>query len=235
MLPIVETGDTEGEDKRKSRKCLWKEIRVSTVRKPDEKTCYYGVAVGSPFVTGCMIYQCCKIKGFTSNTHIHAVSDGAIWITDQYEKQFGDQHKFTLDFYHACDYLSEAADLLNIKDKREWITDQKQKLKNNRSKDVIEYLKRLKQQMYPENESLQTVINYLQVRHEKGQLNYQQAIEQELPIGSGEVESAHRHLLQTRLKIPGAWWKLNRAEEIAQLRALRANNQWNAFWNQKAA
>jgi len=27
-----------------------------------------------------------------------------------------------------------------------------------------------------------------------------------LPIGSGEVESAHRYVIQERLKLPGAWW-----------------------------
>jgi hypothetical protein len=27
-----------------------------------------------------------------------------------------------------------------------------------------------------------------------------------LPIGSGEIESAHRYVFQTRLKIAGGWW-----------------------------
>ena len=48
--------------------------------------------------------------------------------------------------------------------------------------------------------------------------------------GSGEVESAHRQILQKRPKIPGAWQRLERAEEMAQLRALRANQRWNDFW-----
>jgi hypothetical protein len=60
-------------------------------------------------------------------------------------------------------------------------------------------------------------------------------IYQGLPIGSGEVESAHRHILQKRLKIPGAWWRLEGAEEMAQLRAMRANNRWNEFWQKKCA
>jgi hypothetical protein len=29
-----------------------------------------------------------------------------------------------------------------------------------------------------------------------------------LPIGSGEIESAHRYVIQNRLKIAGAWWKM---------------------------
>jgi hypothetical protein len=66
-------------------------------------------------------------------------------------------------------------------------------------------------------------------------LNYAKAIEENLPIGSGEVESPHRTILQKRLKIPGAWWRLERAEEMAQLRALRANNRWDELWQPRAA
>lgn len=78
-------------------------------------------------------------------------------------------------------------------------------------------------------------IKYLEKRESKGQLDYAKAIENNLPIGSGEVESAHRTILQKRLKIPGAWWRLERAEEMAQLRALRANNRWDELWQQEAA
>jgi hypothetical protein len=34
----------------------------------------------------------------------------------------------------------------------------------------------------------------------------------DLPIGSGEIESAHRYIAQKRLKLPGAWWRVERAE-----------------------
>lgn len=37
------------------------------------------------------------------------------------------------------------------------------------------------------------------------QLDYREVIRRELPIGLGEVESSHRHILQKCLKIPGAW------------------------------
>jgi hypothetical protein len=107
---------------------------------------------------------------------------------------------------------------------------QKQKLKEGKAHEIVAELKRAAQE---EDARLHSIIGYLQAREEKGQLDYHESIEQELPIGSGEVESAHRHLLQKRLKIPGAWWRLSRAEEMAQLRALRANNRWNEFWNQQ--
>ncbi len=36
-----------------------------------------------------------------------------------------------------------------------------------------------------------------------GQFNYQDAINDELPIGSGEIESAHGYVIQERLKLSG--------------------------------
>ena len=40
-----------------------------------------------------------------------------------------------------------------------------------------------------------------------------------LPIGSGAVESAHRHVLQTRMKRAGQRWALRNARRMARLRA----------------
>ncbi|MHB8167877.1 MAG: ISKra4-like element ISTvi1 family transposase, partial [Sulfuricella sp.] len=45
------------------------------------------------------------------------------------------------------------------------------------------------------------------LNHRVDQLDYQNALARELPIGSGEIESAHRHIVQRRLKLPGAWWR----------------------------
>ena len=38
----------------------------------------------------------------------------------------------------------------------------------------------------------------------RNQLNYRDALAKDLPIGSGEIESAHRYIAQQRLKRPGA-------------------------------
>ena len=63
-----------------------------------------------------------------------------------------------------------------------------------------------------------------------GQFNYPAAIAANLPIGSGEVESAHRYVIQNRLKLPGAWWKPENAQAMLNLRCLRANHRWNDYW-----
>jgi hypothetical protein len=51
-----------------------------------------------------------------------------------------------------------------------------------------------------------------------------------LPIGSGEIESAHRYLVQQRLKRPGAWWRPHNAEYMLALRLNRANRRWQHYW-----
>lgn len=67
------------------------------------------------------------------------------------------------------------------------------------------------------------------------QLDYKQAIDNNLPIGSGEVESAHRYIIQERLKLAGAWWLEDNAEYMLALRINRANNNWDQYWQAIAA
>jgi len=117
-----------------------------------------------------------------------------------------------------------------------WLGECKDLLKKSRGQEVIQALQKLLPGGEKKSDNpVLTAIKYLRKREEKGQLDDARALVEELPIGSGEVESAHRHILQKRLKLPGAWWRLERAEEMAQLRALRANNRWGELWQQEAA
>lgn len=62
------------------------------------------------------------------------------------------------------------------------------------------------------------------------QLDYKGTIENGLPFGSGEIESAHRYIIQKRLKLPGAWWKAANVEPMLTLRVVKANDEWNDYW-----
>jgi hypothetical protein len=57
----------------------------------------------------------------------------------------------------------------------------------------------------------------------RNQLNYRGALANGLPIGSGEIESAHRYIAQQCLKRPGAWWRVDHAEYMLPLRITRRN------------
>ena len=68
------------------------------------------------------------------------------------------------------------------------------------------------------------------IANRPGQFNYKDAIESGLPIGSGQIESAHRYVIHERLDIAGAWWKEDNADAMLSLRTLRQNGYWDEYW-----
>jgi hypothetical protein len=75
---------------------------------------------------------------------------------------------------------------------------------------------------------------YRYINNRPNQLDYKTAIQKGLPIGSGEIESAHRYVLQKRLKVSGAWWLLQHAKNMINLRTCRANHLWGDYWKKIA-
>ena len=61
-------------------------------------------------------------------------------------------------------------------------------------------------------------------------LDYPTALRNGWPIATGIVEGACRHLVKDRLDITGARWGLAGAEAILKLRALKANDDFDAYW-----
>ena len=247
MIPIVgfkavsEVGDAAAKaDKRKRRTCQWNEIRVCTAHDIDRADARYGVSFGSVLEAGLMVRMTSEQCGMDEHTRIHAVGDGATWIAEAYEREFGTQGRFLVDFYHVCEYLAAAAegcvrDPADAAARRRWADRQKQWLKQSNSAQVLRNLKRhIESPAVPDEDApVRRCWRYLDNR--RHQLDYRGAIEEGLPIGSGETESAHRHLIQRRLKLPGAWWSPETAADIAQLRVTRANLEWEPFWNETAA
>jgi hypothetical protein len=64
----------------------------------------------------------------------------------------------------------------------------------------------------------------------KKYLNYQDYIKQGMPIGTGVIEGACRHLICDRLDITGARWSLTGAEAVLRLRSLWASGDWDTYW-----
>ena len=66
-------------------------------------------------------------------------------------------------------------------------------------------------------------------------MKYREALAEGRPIGSGEIESAHRPVAQKRLKFPGVWWLVEHAEHMLTQRINRLNGDWEAYWAALAA
>jgi hypothetical protein len=81
------------------------------------------------------------------------------------------------------------------------------------------------------NERRSRLIGYIKRFYDA--LNYNELKSKGYPIGSGEIESAHKSVPQKRLKIPGAGWMPESINPMLSLRILRANGWWEDFWDQR--
>ena len=212
MLPVVETAEPgTGEapiDRRKTRKVGWKEARLALAHTPGSVTPIFGATLGTVEEAGERLAVCALQAGAGSQTKIHGVGDGAVWIIEQMEAQFGSQAQYLVDFYHVCDYLAAAGEVIAGNDHPAWMEEKKDWLKDNRWKDVLEALRAsLEPANIPDFKApVRACFRY--ISNHSDFLDYKGALAAGLPIGSGEIESGHRYVFQDRLKIAGGWWKV---------------------------
>lgn len=231
MIPIVEMDETSP-DQRKGKRESWKEARLSLAHDRDKVTCHFGVEFQEGVDrAGQALSDCARRAGFGRRTYLHAVGDGAVWLREQVGKQFGDQGHYLADFYHVCEYLAEAATSCTRPEARTaWMETQKEALKRGRVHAVIEAL--MPHIGAPGIDDSQAPVRacHRYLGNRLTQPDYVHAQANNLPIGSGEIESAHRHIIQKRIKLPGAWWKIDNARNMMKLRVMRANGEWDAYW-----
>jgi len=231
MIPIVDI-DEEAEDKRKKKTLKWKEARLSLSHEQNSVTPKFGVMFqGNVDDAGKSLLNSAILSNFGQETYYHSVGDGATWIANQVADKFGKQGHYLVDFYHVCEYLADASQsCANDGDKKTWIETQKTHLKNNDYKIVLSNLATNVEgdEIEDDKAPVRACRRYLSNRTE--QLDYKTAIEKDLPIGSGEIESAHRYVIQERLKLSGAWWKADNADAMLALRVVRANGQFDKYW-----
>ena len=234
MIPIVKTQSSTDDDKiidrRKTRACCWKEARLSLVEIPNQKTTIIGGTVGTVDEAGKQLLNGAIRAGIGKNTKVHGLGDGANWIVNQVMSLFGERASYLIDFYHLCEYLADAAPRTNKQLQKNWLKKQKTALKKNQ---VSKVLNDLSNRLEPEHLAdkfapVRVCSRYIKNRLEY--MNYKGAIDADLPIGSGKIESAHRYVIQKRLKLTGSWWTLENADDMLALRILRVNNDWQSYW-----
>lgn len=220
-----------GGHRNESRPREWKEMRLVAARAQGSVESVYGATFGEVEVAGRRWGHCARQAGWGLQSQIHVVADGAEWIRIQSREVFAEQGKFLLDYYHASEYLAAAAPLCRPRTLQTWRRTQQKRLKSGNYPKV---LKELEEHQEPaavadEQAPVRAALRYLHNRTD--QLDYPRALRLGLPIGSGLIESGHRHVLQARLKQPGCAWLAPNADALAQLRVLRSNGHWLHLWN----
>ena len=229
MVPVV-LAESNAADRRKGKTLKWQELKLCIARGLDNAERFYGgTFLGDVKEAGQQLYHGACLAGFGRATQVHSVGDGATWIADQVEQQFGRQGAYLVDFYHLSEYLAEAAPHC-ADDAKAWLTQQPAALKANRSSGVLQaLLPHIEPPSEPDDKApVRKAYRYL--RNRQDQVNYAGAIAKGRPIGSGEVESAHRFVVPARLKKPGAWWKPENVDPMLALRLARLNGRWDEYW-----
>ena len=234
MIPILKAVDSETAaalaDKRKARKGGWKEARLALTHPQGSVSPVFGGTLGRPDEVGDQLLNCALRSGLGQTTSVHSVGDGAPWIAHQVDRVFGAQGEFLVDFYHLGEYLSAASSACAPHEASRFFATQKHLMKTNQTMTVLNTLQPHIEPHSVPDERAPVRCCYRYIHNREGQFHYQEALENGLPIGSGEIESAHRYIIHNRLKIAGAWWDEDNAQNMLSLRILRANGDWEKYW-----
>ena len=226
MIPVMQPGG--GDDARKGRSLFWREARLCSARVEGQTTTLYGATLGSVETASWLWRATAQAAGLGERTHVHGVGDGAPWIVDKFTENFGPQGSYLLDFYHVSQYLAAAAQAIKPKNPKDWLHRQQGRLLENKVAGVLRALRPYQEAPETPDHPVRAAYHYLHNRRKH--LDYAAARAKHLPIGSGEIESGHRHVIQQRLKLAGCWWKETHAQAMLNLRTARANNLWNSYW-----
>ena len=208
----------------------WKEMRLLAAQAQGSVQTSCAATFGSVAEAGRRWGHCTREAGWGLRSRIHVVADGAEWISLQSREVFGTQASVLTDFYHVSEYLAAAGQVCRAEAPRTWLHTQQKRLKRGALDSVLAELEaHLEPDTVPDEAApVRAALRYLGNRRDA--LDYAGAIARELPIGSGLIESGHKHVLHTRLKGAGTAWLPAHADALAQLRVLRVNQQWDAFW-----
>jgi hypothetical protein len=182
-----------------------------------------------------MVVEIEHIKQIYPDALYIGVADGA---ADNWS--FLNQHTSiqVTDFWHATEYLSNAADVIfpgkKVQNQKiEWLKQHCHELKNTTgaAQTILVELKNINLEKWSakRQEILHKTITYFS--NQGIRMNYASLVTQALPIGSGVTEAACKMIVKQRLCQSGMKWCQKGASIILSLRTLERSNRWEQFWD----
>jgi hypothetical protein len=153
------------------------------------------------------------------------IGDGAPWIWNLAAEHFGDRIEI-LDFYHASEHLHTLAKMVWSETDpaaHEWAQTQRGRLLTDGAPPVLAAIAALRPQTPAAREAKRLELGYFTKNVER--MDYPGYRRQGLPIGSGLVESACKHVVQTRMKRAGMRWSDDGGDAMLALCARRATQK----------
>jgi hypothetical protein len=219
----------------------WKEPRILVIDILDaEGKCdplrfpLYDTCIDNADAAFSLLIGYLRLLGAAHAQVVEFIADGAEWIWDRVDQlttaaEIPEAIFYkVLDFYHASEHLATAVELVPHHTKKE-----RQKLYKKLRHDLrhnadgvgnvitrLTELGKLRQ-----DDAMNKALSYFENHH--NHMNYKLYDEMKLPVGSGQVESAVRRVINLRFKSPGSFWNLQRAEIFLHLRAYYKAGRWD--------
>jgi hypothetical protein len=213
----------------------WKEVKVGRLFKASD--CLHpegkpGVITHSQYLSHLGGYRTFTrqmeelIESYTlRQAQVVFLSDGAPWLRNWIADAFP-QAVSILDFYHLMEHLYGFAEVF-FEDKgaaTQWVETQKALFLQSQPAEVVMNIEMLPPR--PQKQSAKAkLLTYLEANFERMDYKHYQSIGCGI-IGSGAIESAHRTVVQKRMKLSGQRWSKKGAKNMLNLRVVYMNNQW---------
>lgn len=171
------------------------------------------------------------------------LGDGAPWIWKTAQELFPDAVEI-LDWYHAMEHIWAIGRARFGSEEKAiwaWVKAHELELWGGQVTNVIEAIRTASQELGLPDQSLSETarasdprwiahrgIHYFETNASR--MDYPSYRARNLPIGSGTVESACKHVVAKRMKGSGMRWDEPGAEAILDLRCAYLNGRWNELW-----
>lgn len=153
-------------------------------------------------------------------------------LVKQIMKQKKVKATIIMDFIHVLEYLWKAAYCLHEKGSEaaeSWVQQRALRVLRGQSASVARGIRQsASKRKLPNRAAMDKCAGYL--CKNRSRLRYDEALSEGLPIASGVIEGACRHLINDRMDVTGARWSLEGGEAILKLRSIRSSGDWDEYW-----
>ena len=165
--------------------------------------------------------------------HRVALTDGAEALQAQMTSHLPG-YPLVLDIIHAAEYLWDAANALlgeRHPERTAWMRRHLTQLLTGQTAAAITALEAAAAdpaRTATQRQALRRTVGYY--RRNRPYMRYDRYLAQGWPIGTGVVEGACGHLVKDRMQQAGMRWTQAGAQALLDLRAVRLNGDWDAYW-----
>lgn len=191
---------------------------------------------------GTLLWQAAERWQVSRARRVVVMGDGAPWIWNLAGLHFPGAIEI-VDFYHAAEHLWSTGEALwgdrgSSAATRSWVRHHRRSLRKGRVDLVIAAIERAQETRGPMRppacrETIRRNLAYFKNNRER--MAYARFKAMHLPIGTGAVEGACKHVVQSRFKLPGCRWSHRGLKNMLALKQLRLNQNWDQLWQPIAA